>query len=171
MARVGIYDRGAPASLEYGEQAQAGMVTYTRETCSEFSHEVSSGRLAPFFSAAPDFGSTPSPLRQHPRSGPRRRELLFSSEIVRASPSLPRDKKRDGKTRGARQGAQILAGIALRPVSKDFPDTEICLRREPPHPREALPTSDIDFPRENRIEVYLRYSTDSRRVEEEKEGK
>lgn len=49
----------------------------------------------------------------------------------------------------------------LRPVGGDFPDTEICLRREPPHPREALPTSDIDFPGENRIEVYLRYSTDS----------
>lgn len=54
VARVGIYDRGAPASHEYGEQAQAGMVTYTRETCSKFSHEVPSGRLAPFLSAAPD---------------------------------------------------------------------------------------------------------------------
>lgn len=31
VARVGIYDRSASASLEYGEQAQAGMVTYTRE--------------------------------------------------------------------------------------------------------------------------------------------
>lgn len=46
-------------------------------------------------------------------------------------------------------------GVALPPVGGDFPDTEICLQREPPHPREALPTSDIDFPGENRIEVYL----------------
>lgn len=41
-------------------------------------------------------------------------------------------------------------GVALQPVGGDFPDTEICLRWEPPHPREALPTSDIDFPGENR---------------------
>lgn len=59
---------------------------------------------------------------------------------------------------------------ALRPVGGDFPDTEICLRREPPHPREALQTSDIDFPGENRIEVYLRYSTDSGREREKGRG-
>jgi len=110
-----------------------------------------------FLSAAPDLARQPLP----PRPGPRRREPLLSSGIACAGTSSPHDEKRDGKTRGAIQGAQILAGVALRSVGGDFPDTEICLRREPPHPREALPTSDIDFPGENRIEVYLRYSTNS----------
>lgn len=82
------------------------------------------------------------------------RASFFLVGLFARAQALPRDEKRDRKTRGARRGAQILAGIALRPVGRDFPDTEICLRREPPHPREALPTSDIDFPGENRIEVY-----------------
>lgn len=163
VARIGIYDRSAPTSLEYGEQAQAGMVTYTRETCSKFSHEVSSGRLAPFLSATPD---SARPLRLF--GGTLDRDHGDES-VSSLGPELStRRKNATGKR--ARRGARILAGVALRPVGGDFPDTEICLRREPPHPREALPTSDIDFPGENRIEVYLRYSTDSGGKGERGEG-
>lgn len=107
VARVGIYDRGAPASLEYGEQAQAGMVTYTRETCSKFSHEVSSGRLAPFLSAAPDSARHLHPFRRHPRSVDRGGEDLSSL----AGPGVAaHDEKRDGKTLGARRGRVNFSG-------------------------------------------------------------
>lgn len=163
--RASVFTIVAPrfSTPEYGEQAQAGMVTYTRETCSKFSHEVLSGRLAPFLSATPDLAR-----HLHPFGGTLGRERGAESLSSLAEP-LARALATEnvtGKTRGARRGGRILAGVALRLVGGDFPDTEICLRREPPHPREALPTSDIDFPGENRIEVYLRYSTDSGRKRE-----
>lgn len=72
VARVGIYDRGAPASLEYGEQAQAGDGhIHTRNVLQVLARglvrEVSSLSLC-----YTGLGSTPSPLRRHPRPGPRR---------------------------------------------------------------------------------------------------
>lgn len=73
--RASVFTIVAPRLLSnMASRRKRGMVTYTRETCSKFSHEVSSGRLAPFLSAAPGLDSTPSPLRRHPRPGPRRRE-------------------------------------------------------------------------------------------------
>jgi len=41
----------------------------------------------------------------------------------------------DGKRAAVRSDARNFTGVTLPPVGRDFPDTEICLRREPPHPR------------------------------------
>jgi len=41
----------------------------------------------------------------------------------------------DGKRAAVRSDTRNFTGVTLLPVGRDFPDTEICLRREPPHPR------------------------------------
>lgn len=143
VARVGIYDRGAPAFLPgiWRAGASGGWSHTHAKRAPSFSHEVSSGRLAPFLSAAPD-----STRHLRPFGGTLGGESL--SSLARPLARVLATKNMTGKRAG--RGAQISTGVALRPVGGDFPDTEICLRREPPHPREALPTSDIDFPGENR---------------------